>query len=236
MADCSLCNDTGYLYRNVPLYHPGFGKPTHCSGCYKETVGMKEYMKLAEASGLTEEERRHTFQTLDQWEETKRLRKQVELWVARILEEPRGWLFLYGAYGTGKTRFGQVILNECLRAGMQGAFFEVPRLLDFLREKVCPDDGESFIKWVDQLQKITLLVLDEFGKQRRTDFGAEKLFEILNYRCERAGFLPTVLITNLTPGEIDGMDPWLRSRLENPEVEWLAFKGADLRTKRKLFK
>lgn len=189
-------------------------------------------MKLAQASGLTENERRHTFESLDQWEETRRLRKQVETWVSGILDGEKGWLFLYGAYGTGKTRFGQVILNECLRTGIQGVYFEVPRLLDFLREKVCPDDRESFIKWVDQLQRVPLLVLDEFGKERRTDFACEKLFEILNYRCERAGFLPTVLITNLTPGEIDGMDPWLRSRLENPEVEWLPFSGDDLRDKR----
>jgi hypothetical protein len=73
---------------------------------------------------------------------------------------------------------------------------------------------------MSKLTKITILCIDELQRERTTDFGMEKLFELLNSRYNSANYYEhsdtaklTVLASNFYPTELE---PYLYSRLSGP--------------------
>jgi DNA replication protein DnaC len=121
---------------------------------------------------------------------------------------PKGWLFIQGRFGCGKTHLAAAIANECVSNGIPTLFLTVPDLLDSLRFTF-NDNEVSFEERFDQIREAPLLILDDFGTQSATEWAREKLFQILNFRY--VNNLPMVVTTNLALAEIDGR---LRSRLE----------------------
>lgn len=127
-------------------------------------------------------------------------------------EEPEGWLLLQGGYGCGKTHLAAAAANAAVENGVSTLFLTVPDLLDTLRYAYSGPAG-AFEERFEQVRRVPLLVLDDFGTQNATDWAKEKLFQILNYRY--INHLPTIVTTNLSLEEIEGR---MRSRLSDPDL------------------
>jgi DNA replication protein DnaC len=125
---------------------------------------------------------------------------------------PRGWLLLMGSYGCGKTHLAAAVANTCVEFGMQTIFLTVPDLLDWLRYSYDATD-DTFERRFEELKNINLLVLDDLGAHNSTNWAAEKLFQIMDYRYLRK--LPTVVTSNL---ELEDLDDRVRSRLQDPDL------------------
>jgi DNA replication protein DnaC len=138
------------------------------------------------------------------------------------------WLFLWGAYGTGKTGLAVAAMRERVRAARAanptggreaGArFITVPDLLARLRQSYDRDGGAgggrvaggfgggghsggaSERELLDDLDGVPLLVLDDLGAERATDWAVERLFGLLNRRHD--WHRPTVLTSNLGPKQL----------------------------------
>ena len=112
-------------------------------------------------------------------------------------------LMLVGPVGCGKSHLLYAVLQELVRRGVSGFGQTVPDLLDELR----PGNGDSDEK-LRLLREIQLLLLDDLGAQRDTEWVTERLFVILNARYN--AMLPTLITSNLTLEELDKAPGWKR--------------------------
>lgn len=108
-------------------------------------------------------------------------------------------LYIFGNAGTGKTHLGASIANYIINEKrIPVAFIDHIRLLNKIREGY--NTGEDATKWY---MEAPLLILDDLGKSKVTDWALEKLFEIVNYRYE--DLLPTVFTSNYSLSEVAQM-------------------------------
>lgn len=120
-------------------------------------------------------------------------------------EAVKGWdgegsLMLHGPYGSGKTSLAIGCLLELIHEHERGGLFiTTAALLD--RIKATFDKGSDADKRIlTRVEECTVLVLDDLGAERMTEWVEERLYALINarYNAERA----TIITTNLKPSEL----------------------------------
>lgn len=109
-------------------------------------------------------------------------------------KEGLGLLFV-GSYGTGKTHLAAAICHELIKKGYQPIFGTMITLLEKI--KATYDDEysrEREEQVIDKYTRCDLLIIDDLGKERPTEWAIEKLYYIINTRYEKC--LPVVITTN----------------------------------------
>lgn len=156
-------------------------------------------------------------------------------------------LILSGLPGTGKTHlavgvlaarcatwlrtFPQAVINTpeggvLVRPDLEQRFVVVPTLLDRLRAGVEYRDRPDPLP---ALMRAELVVLDDLGREKSTDWVIERLYVLVNERYNQRR--PTIVTTNYTPGELNdrGYDA-LMSRLTEAadivRIEASDYRGA----------
>ena len=104
-------------------------------------------------------------------------------------------LLLYGTVGTGKTYFAACIANRLIDSGYKVLMTNFARLTNEIQGMF---EGKQ--KFIDSLNRYTLLIIDDLGAERKSDFMQEQVFNIIDARY-RSG-LPFIITTNLTADEI----------------------------------
>ena len=104
-------------------------------------------------------------------------------------------LLLYGSVGTGKTYFAACIANCLIDNGYSVLMTNFARLTNQIQGMF---EGKQ--EFIDSLNKYTLLIIDDLGAERKSEFMQETVFNIIDSRY-RSG-LPFIITTNLTPEEI----------------------------------
>lgn len=130
------------------------------------------------------------------------------------IEGPRtSNLVLLGPVGVGKTHAGVAALRECLyQHDKTIAFAPVVEALDWLRP-----GGDEPTDVRKRLAGCGVLLLDDLGAERPTDWTAERLYGIVNRRWLDGK--PIIVTTNLEPAELERTcDERLFSRLVHDAV------------------
>ena len=98
-------------------------------------------------------------------------------------------LLLYGDVGTGKSYIAAVIANELMERLNTVVYTSFIKLINEMKVDF---DSNDFIK---KINEATLLVLDDFGAERVTDYAIEKVYDIIDsrYRCGK----PLIITTNI---------------------------------------
>lgn len=104
-------------------------------------------------------------------------------------------LLLYGNVGTGKTFFAACVANGLIDNGYRVTMTNFARLTNQIQGMF---DGKQ--KFLDDLNRRDLLILDDLGAERKSEFMQEMVFNIIDSRY-RSG-LPFIITTNLTIEEI----------------------------------
>jgi DNA replication protein DnaC len=114
-------------------------------------------------------------------------------------EAGRG-LYFCGDVGSGKTHLAVAVMNELItRKRVPSLFVTVPELLDNLRGAY-NDPGRNLDEWMDAVKNADLLVLDDLGSERVTEWVRERIFVIVNHRYRET--LPTIFTSNIGPEEL----------------------------------
>jgi DNA replication protein DnaC len=135
-------------------------------------------------------------------------------WATERAETPFSGL-ISGTVGTGKTHLVVGILAARAEAYLAGyevereavvasrrskwtaLFADVPTLLDDLRSWIShPTDEDPLWRYV----RADLLILDDLGRERVTDWATERLYVLVNARYGE--MRPTIATTNLRPSEL----------------------------------
>lgn len=110
-------------------------------------------------------------------------------------------LMLMGKPGCGKTHLAAAIAGHvCAETSFTAVYRSMPGLLQEVRatyDSHC-DYSESDV--IKTITRCGLLVLDEIGATKSSEFELTLLFTIINGRYERK--LPTVIVSNLAPKEL----------------------------------
>ncbi len=213
---CPICNGVGYLHQSLPVSDPNFGKLVLCV-CRQNENMQADRNRLYQVSNL-EVYKPMTFSVfsvqgrLGLADEHINSLQYALSQAQQFAAKPQGWLTLMGSYGCGKTHLAAAVANTCVEFGMNTIFLTVPDLLDWLRYSYGATDS-SFEKRFEEIRSIPLLVLDDLGAHNATNWAAEKLFQIIDYRYTRK--LPTVVTTNL---DLEDLDDRIRSRLQDPDL------------------
>ena len=106
----------------------------------------------------------------------------------------RKGLILVGNNGVGKTHLACSIANELIKNGIPIIYGTLINLLAELKNTYDVDNNISEMKIIKLYEKVDLLIIDDLGKEKPSEWGLEKLFTIINSRYENN--LPVIITTN----------------------------------------
>lgn len=211
---CGYCRDGRFIRRSVSIGHPDFGRVVRCPEC----TPAPEI-----ALGVPAELTGKTFADFD-----LRLNKAMGPALARCgaVAEGREWCaFLAGDPGLGKSLLAAGALNASVHP-KPGYFWEWGGLLRHIRHQAFDDNGPKYAE-EDLLrgwqEGTFLLVLDDVGAEKMTEWANQTLYAILNARYQSR--LPTIITTN----NPDAIDDRLLSRYYQGAIDC---HGADIRRRR----
>lgn len=114
---------------------------------------------------------------------------------AEIQEKNIGLLF-HGGTGGGKTFWASCIANAMIDSGTSAMITTIPALITGMQA----DFEANKARILEQIANVRFLVLDDIGFERKTEYAAEKMFEIIDTRYKSGR--PLIVTTNLTLEEI----------------------------------
>ncbi|MCH8182108.1 MAG: ATP-binding protein [Proteobacteria bacterium] len=211
---CERCGGAGMVRVTDVPGEPMFGVPVFCS-----CVPVEERMRRA---GVPE---RFVGATLDNFDELDG--KSEALQWARRWGERHPVVFCGSRWGTGKTHLACALLRQSVESCHPSQFWSVPALLEATRSRF--DDGatEQAQEFMARVAAVPVLVLDDLGAERGTDWTREQLRLLIDRRWSND--LTTIVTTNLgSPKALgDVLGGAVASRLAG--WPWLLVGGVDMR-------
>ena len=103
-------------------------------------------------------------------------------------------LILVGNNGVGKTHLACSIANELIENGIPVIYGTLINLLAELRNSYDTENNISEMEIIKLYKNVDLLIIDDLGKEKPSEWGLEKVFTIINSRYENN--LPVIITTN----------------------------------------
>jgi len=112
-----------------------------------------------------------------------------------FIKKPEKGLFLFGPAGTGKTHLAVKIAQEL----EDTRFVKIPKLLLSLKANF---DGQGYEneQIIERLSKTPILILDDLGAEKASEWVAETLYILIDDRY--GNMKPTVFTSNYSPSEL----------------------------------
>lgn len=198
---CSKCQDTGYISRDIG----GLAVSDRCP-CIAERTARR----IVENAGIPARYALASFGTFIVPDDIhhsvampmRGILMQLETFVRNFFpvrpgrSRSIGGLLLYGANGTGKTHlaisvFRQILLN----GGVEGRFINYQALLRVIKASYDKPFGRSDrTTEYDALETTDLLLLDDLGSNRVTDWVQDTITDLVSQRYDNE--LPMIVTTN----------------------------------------
>lgn len=199
VAYCKTCNGT-HCTSSLKGYCPSY-EIVHgmfyqsMAPCRHERARMQQekQKRMFKFSGIPAEFKGDTF---SQYESTKENENAVKYAHWAVDHKEKGVLY-YGTRGSGKTKLAAIIANEKIKRGQSVLFASVPDLFMDLKASFRTGNTDELLQSVRNAE---VLVLDDLGAERMTEWVGEQLFCLINYRMSQQ--LQTIVTTNHTPGNL----------------------------------
>lgn len=192
LKDCKQSNP-GYVYvvdTDAPYVTTVVKQCKH----ERQRVEQARISRMLSSSGVP---RLYSGLTFEDYTETPENKKAVEAahWI--LNSDKKESIYLYGSKGTGKTMLASIITNELIRHGKPVLFSSVPELMADIRASFKTDNTADVI---DSIKQAAVLILDDLGAERATEWVGEQIFSIINSRYENN--MQTIITSNFTPDEL----------------------------------
>ena len=200
VANCHECRYNGEAFIAKRYTDEYFAKLPAC-GKFNVQRQQKRTEKLLGQSGIGERFRSRTFDTFRVSTKTQSAFDICRAFCKILQENPKAkGIMLVGSYGCGKTHLAAAILQEVAEAGIAGLFVVVTELLAKIRATFDSRDG-SAEEIIERAKNTPLLILDDIGAEKASEWTQEQLYRIVNFRYEH--LLPTVITTNCDGAQLE---------------------------------
>lgn len=201
LLHCKVCGGP----RQTIITPPFEGAKPRTVRCWCNCPTEYDELQAKEKRWETEVRRNVCFKGFDQykaWTFDKDDGRQPELMQAareyaeqfpEHLKSGKG-LLLYGPVGTGKSVATSCIANAILEKGYRPKMTSISDVAD---ELWTAEDKAAYLR---HLVKYDLLILDDLGTERKTDYMQEMVYKVINARYAAGG--PVLITTNLTKEEM----------------------------------
>ena len=204
---CGKCHMPKEVYFSQELAQR-FGMKTHPKECDCQRKVREQAEVLREQSRHTEavrslKEQCFSERAMQEWnfqrdhedsKNTETARFYVKHW-EKMKRDNIGLLF-WGAVGTGKSFLAGCIANALLEQEIPVRMTNFAEVLNNLSSNF--SEKNEYIK---SLCRFPLLILDDFGMERGTEYGLEQIYAVIDGRY-RSG-KPLIVTTNLTLNELN---------------------------------
>ena len=206
---------------------------------YARTVMELRAQQLLETSGFERNYQGATLTTVRLTGGTYQVFSDVVQRYALQLDAPSlalhdtGSLYLWGRTGTGKTWLGIAVVRELMaNLDTSGMAISMVDLLDAIRETYHDKAATTTAALLNRLEQAPVLLLDDLGAEKVTDWSQERLYRLVNARSN--AHLPTVFTSNYnTKALADRVGPRIAGRIVEmcggPKGNLVEWAGPDWR-------
>lgn len=127
------------------------------------------------------------------------VRREVSTFAKQFKVADKPGLLLIGESGSGKTHLAVATMHELLDKGHECLFFDYQNLLDRIRSGYDPASGAANREAYRAVLDVEVLVLDDLGAHRVTDWVEDTVTAIITHRCNQKK--PLIATTNLPDEE-----------------------------------
>ena len=152
---------------------------------------MRRINRLKEASMMDKKYREVTFEKYEVREENKKVFEMAKKYAGRFQDmyKKNQGLLLYGPVGTGKSFTAACIGNYLLNNAKPVIMTSFVKILQDIWE----NDREA--EYITILNSASLLIVDDLGTERETDYALEKVYNIIDSRVRASK--PMIITSNL---------------------------------------
>lgn len=208
---CPTCKDTGWLVLDAYPGDSGFGELVECPCKLPTRRRCEAWDLMFRVNGWVPDK------TFASWSLDEKVGHKKRVAAAIGAGEyarnyRKRWLVLSGVKGSGKTHLAAAITNSVRASGEAACFVNAVRLIEWFKRTLQDTDGRrvTFSEALEQIKLVPVLVLDDLGAERETDWTREVLYSLLNDRYDWR--LSTVVTTN---ADAESLDPRIASRLRD---------------------
>ena len=140
----------------------------------------------------------------------EKARRYVEQW--EQIKDGNHGMILWGEVGTGKSYFAGCIANALMEKEISVCMTNFALILNDLAASY-KDRNE----YISRLCSFPLLILDDFGVERGTEYGLEQVYNVIDsrYRSRK----PLIVTTNLTLEELQNPEDTPHARIYDRLIE-----------------
>lgn len=196
--DCPICKNKGLVWYAI-------GDDLRSREC--ECMTKRRTLSRLRKSGLSELVSNYTFEA---YKTDTATTENVKRKAAEYAENKKGWFFVSGNAGSGKTHICTAICGRLIAEGKALRYMlwreEAPKL------KALVNDRYQYDALMDELKGIEVLYIDDFFKGNVTEADINLAFELLNHRYNRPSLL-TIISSELPIENILSLDEAIGSRI-----------------------
>ncbi len=155
----------------------------------------KKVEKIIKNSKLSKRNLNYKFDNFEPNNSNRKVFNNLKNYSEKLVQgiEKKG-LILVGNNGIGKTHLACSIANKLIENGTPVIYGTLINLLAELRNSYDTDNNISEMEIIKLYENVDLLIIDDLGKEKPSEWGLEKLFTIINSRYENN--LPVIITTN----------------------------------------
>lgn len=161
---------------------------------------LKQIAKLFQNNNLGKRQLNSTFENYKITNKNKKAYDNAKKYANKLINRATDkGLFITGTYGVGKTYLASCIANEVIKNKITVVFGTLIQLLDCIKDTY-KDSDMSDKEYLNLYSSVDLLIIDDLGKEKPTEWVLEKLFLIVNNRYNN--YLPIIITTNYNRNQL----------------------------------